>query len=124
MIPKISSIVKPTVMSKVSHNNVAKKVMYPVAGLTGLSILPGSCAGPDVPPPGYNIIRTKDSIDDGMFESLVDKLKRTANLALEDTPLETPLKEFVAHAGDTCEHVIEGLKDFGQSIIESCSEQL
>ena len=38
--------------------------------------------------------------------------------------MEAPIKDFIAHAHDTYDHFVEGAKEFGQSIIDACSEQL
>ena len=66
MIPKINNIAKPIIMNNASHN-IAKKVMVPVAGLTGLTVLSGAWPGPSTPPPDAHF--PKDSVDDGIFES-------------------------------------------------------
>lgn len=125
MISKINNITTLVTKANLPTKNIIKKAALPVAGLTGLSILNGASGGPawqfnEVPPIGVEIAEAKDSVDNGIIESLAYKLKKSAEI------MELPEKfaELKASIGEHLEQAHNHLESWGEDVINTLSEVL
>ena len=125
MISKIDNITTLTTKANLTTKNIIKKATLPVAGLTGLSILNGASGGPawqfnEVTPIGVEIAEAKDSVDNGIIESLAYKLKKSAEM------MELPenIAELKANIGEHLEQVHNHLENWGDDVISTLSEIL
>ena len=125
MISKINNVTSIATKTSLQTKNILKKASLPIAGLTGLSLLKGASGGPawqfnEVPPIGVDIVEAKDSIDNGIIESLAYKIQHSAEI------MELPEKfaELKVSIGEHLEQANEHLENWGDSVIETLSEIL